>query len=388
MATLSDVNQETAQTRPHHWASRHRNPRPRAPVPSTAERQRTPRESTLPSPTPPARGPRSLGRVNIPGPAGFHGPRGLTLSATPHHNRRHETAPAGTAIPVRGPDRPGRESFPMGTQNPSVPPHAQARVAGDKHPDRRPGATHRTGGLQHDNSRHTTRFTVIGNHLAQHRELSLLAIGLATHLQSLPKGAPADIKTLAARFPEGTTRIAAALRELEGHGYLRRERVRTPTGRIVTRTISCNQPAAARHPTEATRGATESKPRDACEERASRVNREARAPRKPLPAVPTPAYPAVTIRCSAFPSTRSSTPVPAPVRSSPTSTPLRTAPGTPPARTSSTGRTSPSVSGPAPRAACRATRTTMRERSPTCPTRADGGRGAANGGPVPRRVAP
>ncbi len=53
---------------------------------------------------------------------------------------------------------------------------------------------------------------MIGNHLAQHQKLSLLAIGLGTHLQSLPKGAPADIKTLAARFPEGATRIAAALR--------------------------------------------------------------------------------------------------------------------------------------------------------------------------------
>nr|WP_298557695.1 helix-turn-helix domain-containing protein [uncultured Streptomyces sp.] len=180
----------------------------------------------------------------------------------------------------------------MGTQNPSVPPHAQARIAGNKHPNRRPGAAHRTGGLQHDNTRHTTRFTVVGNHLAQHRELSLLAIGLGTHLQSLPQGAPADIKTLVARFPEGATRIAAALRELEAHGYLRRERVRTPTGRIVTRTTSCNQPASARHPTEAPRAGTESKPRDACEERASRANREARAPRKPLPEVPRPAYPA------------------------------------------------------------------------------------------------
>ncbi len=169
----------------------------------------------------------------------------------------------------------------MDTQNPSVPPHAQAHDAGNKHPNR---AHRTTGGLQHDNTRHTTRFTVIGNHLAQHPELSLLAIGLGTHLQSLPKGAPADIKTLAARFPEGAARIAAALRELEAHGYLRRERVRTSTGRIVTRTTSCNQPAAARHPTEApTRAA-------ACEERAPRPKREQRAPRKPLPAVPSPAY--------------------------------------------------------------------------------------------------
>ncbi|MGW6546912.1 helix-turn-helix domain-containing protein [Streptomyces massasporeus] len=189
----------------------------------------------------------------------------------------------------------------MGTQNPSAPPRAQARVAGNKHPNRRPDAGPRTGGLQHDNTRHTTRFTVIGNHLAQHRELSLLAIGLATHLQSLPKGAPADIKTLTARFPEGANRISAALRELEAHGYLRRERVRTPTGRIVSRTTSCNQPAAARHRSDAPgrpvvpRAAEAPRPQETCE--TSRTPkapeaREKRAPRKPLPAVPAPAYPA------------------------------------------------------------------------------------------------
>ncbi|MEU7414043.1 helix-turn-helix domain-containing protein [Streptomyces sp. NPDC042638] len=186
----------------------------------------------------------------------------------------------------------------MGIRNPSVPPHAQARVAGNKHPNRRPGTAHRTGGLQHDNTRHATRFTVIGNHLAQHRELSLLAIGLGTHLQSLPQGAAADIKTLAVRFPEGATRIAAALRELEAHGHLRRERHRTATGRIVTRTISCNQPAAARPRPE---GRDRPEPRataapqrgEACEDSRTRHTRAARgerAPRKPLPAVPGPAY--------------------------------------------------------------------------------------------------
>ncbi|MGW4023835.1 helix-turn-helix domain-containing protein [Streptomyces sp. NPDC005009] len=178
----------------------------------------------------------------------------------------------------------------MDTQNPSVPSHAQARAAGNKHPNR----VHRTtGGLQHDNTRHTTRFTVIGNHLAQHQQLSLLAIGLGTHLQSLPKGAPADIKSLAARFPEGTARIAAALRELEFHGYLRRERVRTPTGRIVTRTTSCNQPMTARHPVEVpSRTAAEPQRQETCEESTPHRTREKRAPRKPLPAVPSPAYPA------------------------------------------------------------------------------------------------
>lgn len=174
------------------------------------------------------------------------------------------------------------KDFPMGTQNPSAPPRAQARLAGNNHPNR---AHRTTGGLQHDNTRHTTRFTVIGNHLAQHRELSLLAIGLGVHLQSLPKGAPADIKSLTARFPEGATRIAAALRELECHGYLRRERHRTPSGRIVSRTVSCNQPAAVHRPRPES-PAAEPQPRaqEPCEGRTPQGARE----RKPLPAVPRP----------------------------------------------------------------------------------------------------
>ena len=61
-------------------------------------------------------------------------------------------------------------TFPMDTQNPSVPPHAQTRRRAKT---TRTGAPRRPPGLaSHDNARHTTRFTVIGNHLAQHPELS------------------------------------------------------------------------------------------------------------------------------------------------------------------------------------------------------------------------
>ncbi|MFI5823253.1 helix-turn-helix domain-containing protein [Streptomyces rishiriensis] len=162
----------------------------------------------------------------------------------------------------------------MDTQNPSAPSCAESRNAGKNHP--------RAGGLTHDNARHTTRFTVIGNHLAQHRELSLLAIGLGVHIQSLPKGARVDIKSLSARFPEGATRIAAALRELESHGYLRRERSRIPGGRIVTRTVSCNQPGHHRRTAAADLDPAPGTP----------APPKKRAPRKPLPAVPRPACPA------------------------------------------------------------------------------------------------
>ncbi|WP_410097335.1 helix-turn-helix domain-containing protein [Streptomyces sp. Isolate_219] len=89
-------------------------------------------------------------------------------------------------------------------------------------------------------------YTIVGNHLTQHRSLSCLAIGLAAHIQSLPEGAPVDIRTLARRFPEGRDRIAAALRELEANGYLERVRRRTDDGRVVTLTISYNNPRATR----------------------------------------------------------------------------------------------------------------------------------------------
>ncbi|WP_406330827.1 helix-turn-helix domain-containing protein [Streptomyces sp. NBC_00203] len=116
----------------------------------------------------------------------------------------------------------------MTAQQPSAPPRARSGPSG-------PGIVHVT-------ERHHEQFTVVGNHLAQHPELSLMAIGLAIHIQSLPKGTPVGIKALAARFPEGEIRIAAALRELEAHGYLARIKERLPSGRVVTRTISYNRP--------------------------------------------------------------------------------------------------------------------------------------------------
>ncbi|MFE7109182.1 helix-turn-helix domain-containing protein [Streptomyces sp. NPDC057575] len=132
----------------------------------------------------------------------------------------------------------------MDTQQVSVPLRAPSPVRRSATP---------TSGVRHINTRRTSRFTVIGNHLAQHRELSLLAIGLSTYIQSLPAGARIGIKTLSERFPDSEARIAAALRELEAHGYLSRTRERLPNGRVVTRTCSYNQPNGApqRHPSPA-----------------------------------------------------------------------------------------------------------------------------------------
>ncbi|MEU5300747.1 helix-turn-helix domain-containing protein [Streptomyces noursei] len=121
-------------------------------------------------------------------------------------------------------------------------------------------------------------YTIIGDHLAQHRELSMTAIGLGVHILSLPEGSRVDIRTLANRFPEGRQRIAAGLRELEKHGYLKRVAKRLEDGRMVTVTISYNNPAATKE-----RLAGEVKP-------VERAARPKPAPeRKPAPAPPSTA---------------------------------------------------------------------------------------------------
>ncbi|MEV5234089.1 helix-turn-helix domain-containing protein [Streptomyces pseudogriseolus] len=75
--------------------------------------------------------------------------------------------------------------------------------------------------------------------------MSLTAIGLATHIFSVPEGTPVDIRSLTERFPEGRDRIAFALRELEAHGYLRRVREHTEDGRLATRTYAHHTPVDA-----------------------------------------------------------------------------------------------------------------------------------------------
>ncbi|MFB7481591.1 hypothetical protein ACFUEM_18110 [Streptomyces anulatus] len=117
-------------------------------------------------------------------------------------------------------------------------------------PSRAPSA-----GVVHINIRLTDGYSIISNRLSQHRDMSLLAIGLGTHIQSLPAGRRIGVKALAAIFPESEARIAAALRELEHHGFLRRTRERVRGGRVATRTESYNHPEAAARRAEAGAGA-------------------------------------------------------------------------------------------------------------------------------------
>ena len=87
-----------------------------------------------------------------------------------------------------------------------------------------------------------------------------LAIGLGVPTSCrCPTGASVDIRTLAARFPEGRDRIAFALRELEAHGYIERVRERVPGGRVITRTYAHNAPGGAQGRTATGRG-QEAKP--------------------------------------------------------------------------------------------------------------------------------
>ncbi|MGW6836066.1 hypothetical protein ACWGCI_22035 [Streptomyces sp. NPDC054949] len=160
----------------------------------------------------------------------------------------------------------------MDTRQLNAPPRASSRV--------RP-ATHRSG-VQHVTTRHTSRYTVVGNHLAQHRELSGLARGVGLYIQSLRAGSPVGIKELSKHFPEGVTRLASALRELEAHGYLERSVVRLPDGRMATLTYWHNQPGAV--PEATVRAA-----RPARSPRPPRASRPPRAPRpSPVERAPEP----------------------------------------------------------------------------------------------------
>lgn len=80
----------------------------------------------------------------------------------------------------------------------------------------------------------TRFFTTLGNEVLRDNRLSFCARGILGHLLSYPDGQRADIRTLTDRTPEGRERVAAALRELERFGYLRRSIKRTPDGRVYT----------------------------------------------------------------------------------------------------------------------------------------------------------
>lgn len=150
---------------------------------------------------------------------------------TPHMHR----PPPGRQSQCEGLTNEEEVTFPMAEMKPNAAVRPKQEL--------RRSTTH--SGVTHVRAYQSGQYVVVGNHLAQHRQLSLTAIGLATHIFSVPEGTPVDIRSLTERFPEGRDRIASALRELEEHGYLRRVREHTESGRLVTRTYAHHAPVTA-----------------------------------------------------------------------------------------------------------------------------------------------
>lgn len=78
----------------------------------------------------------------------------------------------------------------------------------------------------------TKDFTVMCNHHLRNVKLSLKAKGLLSLMLSLPEDWDYTTKGLACICKDGVDSIAIALKELEQHGYLTRERVRYENGRL------------------------------------------------------------------------------------------------------------------------------------------------------------
>ncbi|MCX4989320.1 MULTISPECIES: helix-turn-helix domain-containing protein [unclassified Streptomyces] len=191
-------------------------------------------------------------------------------------------------------------------------------------------------GVTHVREYQPDRYTIVGNHLAQHRGLSATAVGIAVHILSLPEGARVDIRSLAEWFPEGRARIACALRELEARGYVERVRERLPSGQMVTRTYAFHAPAL------------------------TRARREGDPETAAAPAAPTP---------QAFPATTAARPSETPVQD-------LTAPGGPPSEAENEALPEPVVAAHAARVAGCATdaeRTTEAEPSEPIADRAESG---------------
>lgn len=78
----------------------------------------------------------------------------------------------------------------------------------------------------------TKNYTVMSNCHLRDKRLSLKAVGLLSAMLSLPEDWDYTTRGLAAICKDGVDAIGAALRELEGCGYLTRRRIRDSKGRM------------------------------------------------------------------------------------------------------------------------------------------------------------
>ena len=90
--------------------------------------------------------------------------------------------------------------------------------------------------------RHPNRFTVLPNDAIRNPALSFRAVGVLAHLLSLPDGAKVDSATLAKAHREGRDAVRAAYKELEAHGYYRREVLRLADGTLRTEVVVSSTP--------------------------------------------------------------------------------------------------------------------------------------------------
>lgn len=78
----------------------------------------------------------------------------------------------------------------------------------------------------------TRDYTVMSNYHLRDKRLTLKAKGLLSQMLSLPEDWDYTTKGLACICRDGVDSIASALKELEKHGYLTRQRVRFDNGRL------------------------------------------------------------------------------------------------------------------------------------------------------------
>ena len=80
----------------------------------------------------------------------------------------------------------------------------------------------------------TRDYTVMSNHHLRNTSLSLKAKGLLSLMLSLPDNWDYTTKGLASICKDGIDSICSAVKELEQHGYIVRERVRNEKGQLTT----------------------------------------------------------------------------------------------------------------------------------------------------------
>ena len=80
----------------------------------------------------------------------------------------------------------------------------------------------------------TRDYTVMSNHHLRNTSLSLKAKGLLSLMLSLPDNWDYTTKGLASICKDGIDSICSAVKELEQHGYIVRERVRNDKGQLTT----------------------------------------------------------------------------------------------------------------------------------------------------------